>query len=102
MLTREDCIALCDLSEAEIAAIAQHEHVSMVLAAEIAQYLIHLPDGATRIRRIILDDIAEAQKHGQAADARRLKAVLHHFVHDHPAMRAPAHRRPAEGARATS
>ena len=90
MLTREDCIALCDLTEAEIAAVAAHEHVPMVLAAEMGQYLIHLPDGAQRIRRIILDDIAEAEKQGHTADARRLKTVLCHFAHNHPATRARA------------
>ena len=89
MLTQADCIALCDLSEAEIAAIARHEHVPMILAAEIAQYLIQLPDGVVRIRRMILDDIADAKAHGHADEARRLKAVLHHFAHDHPAMRRP-------------
>lgn len=87
MLTREDCLAFCDLTEDEIAAIAAHEHVPMLLAAEMGQYLIHLPDGATRIRRIILDDIAEAEKRGRPAEARRLKAVLHHFAHNHPATR---------------
>ena len=87
MLTREDCLALCDLSEDEIAAIAAHEHVPLLLAAEIGQYLIHLPDGATRIRRIILDDIAAAEAQGHKAEARRLKAVLHHFALDHPCTR---------------
>lgn len=92
MLTREDCLALCDLTEEEIAAIAVHEHVPMILAAEMGQYLIHQPDGATRIRRIILDDIKDAVARGKPAEAKRLKAVLHHFAHDHPCTRrATAH-----------
>ena len=89
MLTREDCIALCDLTEAEIKAIAQHEHVPLLLAAEMGQYLIHRPDGTSRIRRIILDDIAEWEKKGRADQARRLKAVLFHFSRNHPATRHP-------------
>ena len=87
MLTREDCLALCDLNEDEVAAIAAHEHVPLILAAEIGQYLIHLPDGVARIRRIILDDIKEAEANHRAAEAKRLKAVLHHFAHNHPCMR---------------
>lgn len=89
MLTRNDCIALCDLTEDEIKAIAHHEHVPLILAAEIGQYLIEQPDGVTRIRRIILDDIKEAEAQHRREDARRLKAVLHHFARNHPATRAP-------------
>jgi hypothetical protein len=89
MLTRNDCIALCDLTEDEIKAIARHEHVPLILAAEMGQYLIHQPDGITRIRRIILDDIKEAEAKHRTEDVRRLKAVLYHFARNHPATRAP-------------
>lgn len=89
MLTRNDCIALCDLSEDEIKAIARHEHVPLILAAEMGQYLIHQPDGVTRIRRIILDDIEAARAQQRYDDVRRLKAVLYHFARNHPATQAP-------------
>ncbi len=89
MLTRNDCIALCDLTEDEIKAIARHEHVPLILAAEMGQYLIHQPDGITRIRRIILDDIEAARAQHRFDDVRRLKAVLYHFARNHPATRAP-------------
>jgi len=35
MLTREDCLALCELSEDEVAAIAEHEHVPEIVAMEM-------------------------------------------------------------------
>lgn len=89
MLTRDDCIALCDLTEDEIKAIARHEHVPLILAAEMGHYLIHQPDGATRIKRIILDDIEAARAQHRYDDVRRLKAVLYHFARNHPATRAP-------------
>jgi len=89
MLTRDDCIALCDLTEDEIKAIARHEHVPLILAAEMGQYLIHQPDGVTRIRRIILDDIEAARAQQRYDDVRRLKAVLYHFARNHPATQAP-------------
>ena len=89
MLTRDDCLAMCDLTEAEIKAIAQHEHVPLLLAAEMGQYLIHLPGGASRLRRMILDDIAEAEKSGRADQAKRLKAVLYHFARNPPATHPP-------------
>ena len=39
MLTIQDCIALCDLTEDEVEAIAEHEHIPEMLAAELGAYL---------------------------------------------------------------
>ncbi|HEY1385107.1 MAG TPA: hypothetical protein VGF43_15910 [Dongiaceae bacterium] len=92
MLTFDDCVALCELTEEEIAAIAEHEHLPMIVAAELGNYLIHGPDGALRIKRIILDDMQAADR---ARDGRRrltLKLVLRQFVERHPECRS---RRPA-------
>lgn len=89
MLTREDCIGLCDLDEAEIEAIAEHEHVPLIIAAELGNYLVHCDDGVPRIRRMILDDIAHCLTRGEDERARRLKLVLFHFARNHPATGAP-------------
>ena len=35
MLTYQDCVGLCELSEAEIRAIAEHEHLPEVVALEL-------------------------------------------------------------------
>jgi hypothetical protein len=95
MLTFDDCVALCELTEEEIAAIAEHEHLPMIVAAELGNYLIHGPDGALRIKRIILDDMLAANR---VRDSRRrltLKLVLRQFVERHPECqsRRPASRR---------
>lgn len=83
MLTIEDCIALAELTEEEVAAIAEHEHVPEIVAAELGNYLVHDPHGVPKIRRIIVDDIAHARERGDAAGAARLKLVLKHFVATH-------------------
>ncbi len=84
MLTYEDCVGLADLTEEEIDAIAEHEHLPEIVAAELGSYLVHGPDGVPKIKRIILDDIREAEKRGDRAHALKLKAVLKHFVETHP------------------
>lgn len=84
MLTYEDCLALAELTEEEVAAIAAHEHVPEIIAVELGNYLVHDPDGVPRIRQIIADDIAHARERGDAAGAARLKLVLRHFVATHP------------------
>lgn len=88
MLTWEDCLALCELTADEIAAIAEHEHLTQMAAAELGNYLIHSPDGVPKIRRIILDDIAAARTRGDAAHAAKLRLVLKHFVEAHGPARA--------------
>jgi hypothetical protein len=83
MLTFEDCIALSELTDEEIAAIAEHEHLPMIVAAELGNYLIHCADGVPRIERIIADDIVTADRRGNHRHALALKLVLRHFVEHH-------------------
>ena len=83
MLTIEDCIALCGLTEEEVKAIAEHEHMPQILATEMAAYLVETPSGERRIRRMIREDIETAQAHGNHAHAAKLKLVLKHFVEQH-------------------
>lgn len=84
MLTIKDCIALSDLTEAEIGAIAEHEHLPEMVAVEMGHCLAHCPGGPNRIAHIIADDIAEACAHGQVAHAVELMHTLREFVETHP------------------
>lgn len=84
MLTREDCLALCGLDEDVVEAIAEHEHIPEIVAAELGCYLVRSPDGELRIRRIILDDIDAAVAAGNLKRALSLRLVLRHFAKDHP------------------
>jgi len=90
VLTLEDCIALCDLTEEEVAAIAEHEHIPMMVAAELGNYLVHSPEGVPMIRHFIVDDLKAAEARGDAKHVTLLKLVLWHFIQTHP------HNRPAE------
>jgi hypothetical protein len=84
MLTLKDCVAMCDLTDQEVAAIAEHEHLPTIVAAELGNYLIHGPDGVPRIKRMICDDIAAAERRGDRRHALAMKLVLLHFVQHHP------------------
>lgn len=80
MLTLEDCIALSDLTEEEIDAIAEHEHLPEIVAAEFGCYLVHLPGGQQAICAIIHDDIAAARARRDYLHSAKLKLVLRHFI----------------------
>ncbi len=84
MLTYEDCVDFVDLTEEEIDAIAEHEHMPPMVAAEMANYLVHLDEGTPMLRRIILDDIRQARNRGDGERASHLELVLKHFVATHP------------------
>jgi hypothetical protein len=88
MLTLQDCLALCELTDDEVDAIAEHEHVPEIVAAELGNYLVDTPDGRRRIKRIILDDISAALARGNRMHALRLKLVLKTFYDTHPERRA--------------
>lgn len=84
MLTYQDCVGLCELTEDEIRAIAEHEHLPEVVALELGQYLVQSEDGQRQIRRMILDDIEAAEAAGHSEDVLRLKATMQHFIDTHP------------------
>ncbi len=84
MLTYEDCLDMCDLTQAEIDAIAEHEHTDRIQALATAEYLVHNKGGERRIRKMIIDDIRHARAHGNSAHEMELKQVLVHFIKSHP------------------
>ena len=89
MITLEDCIAMCELDEAEILAIAEHEHIPEIAATALAQYLLQQAHGPERIRDMLRDDIRAALARGDRAHARELFMALHHFVICHPEALPP-------------
>lgn len=89
MLTYEDCLGLCDLTEEEVEAIAEHEHLPEIVAAELGSYLVHSAEGVPMIKKIIVEDIEEAERRGDKKHVLQLKMVLKHFIDTHP-NNAPA------------
>ncbi|HUG60705.1 MAG TPA: hypothetical protein VMP03_02605 [Methylomirabilota bacterium] len=85
-ITREDIIGMSGLDEDEVAAIAEHEHLPEVVAAALADYLLHSARGAATIRSMIKDDIRAALERGDEQHASLLFKALHRFVTDHPPM----------------
>ena len=87
MLTYEDCLGICDLTEEEIEAIAEHEHIPEIAAMELGEYLVNSEDGVPKIKKIILDDIKNAENSGDKEHATKLRKILKHFIATHPARK---------------
>lgn len=91
MITLEDCIALCGLTEGEVLAIAEHEHLPEIAATALAQYLLSQKHGTEKVRDMIVDDIRESQRRRSKEHVMALLHVLHHFLRTHPEARPPEH-----------
>jgi len=92
MITLEDCIGFCDLTEEEVLAIAEHEHLSEIAAAALAQFLLSQEHGSEKVRNMIIDDIRQAQlTDGREGKVVMLLHVLHHFLKAHPEARPSDH-----------
>jgi hypothetical protein len=84
MITLQDCIAMCGLTEAEILAIAEHEHIPEIAAAAYGEYLLKQRRGTGKIHVMIVEDIRAALRRGDREHAHELFAALQHFLSVHP------------------
>ena len=91
MITIEDCIGMCGLTEEEVLAIAEHEHLPEIAATAFAQYLLSRAHGTDHVRDMIVDDIRQAQTAGDREHVLTLLHVLHHFLKTHPEATPPQH-----------
>jgi hypothetical protein len=91
MISVEDCIALCGLTEAEVLAVAEHEHLPEIAASALAQYFAKQEHGMEKIRDMIVDDIRAAQQRQDKAHILTLLHVLHHFLKSPPEVCPPQH-----------
>jgi hypothetical protein len=88
VLTLEDCLALCELTEDEVLAIAGHERIPELAATELGHYLVRTPEGELAIKEMIRADIAAALAAGDRMRALALKLVLRDFIVKHPRCEA--------------
>lgn len=83
MLTYEECLALCDLNDDEIDAIAEHEHIEPMIALALGKYMVE-HNASDQIKQYILDDIEMARRQGNSEKMALLTKTLCHFVATHP------------------
>lgn len=90
MITLEDCIALCGLTEEEVLA-TEHEHLPRMASTALAAYLLSQERGSETVRDMIIDDIRRAQLRCDRTHVLTLLHVLHHFLRSHPEARPLDH-----------
>lgn len=87
MLTLKECMDLAGLEVEEIEAIAEHERIPPIVAAELGHCLVATADGRRRIRSMIADDVERARRLGNQHHAAELRRVLSRYLGTHPDCR---------------
>ncbi|OSQ42928.1 hypothetical protein [Marivita geojedonensis] len=84
MITLDDIEDMTCLTRAEIDAIAEHENLPEVNASALADYMMHLHNGAQKVQQMICEDIRDALHKDNLGHAKELYSVLHAFIEAHP------------------
>ena len=84
MISIKDCIDYSDLTEDEVTAIAEHEHLPYVSAAQLACCLAQSQDGTEVLRCLLKDAVCDAASCGHAEALRVAQRAYHQFTSNHP------------------
>jgi len=87
MLSLDDCIAMSGLTEEEVAIVAEHEHLTMMVAAELGYTLLKTPKGVFTLRCHIAEVLERAKLAGNRQKVKHIDRVLTGFNAAHPARR---------------
>ncbi|HRE16368.1 MAG TPA: hypothetical protein PLW86_04765 [Rhodocyclaceae bacterium] len=89
MLSMDDLLDYCELDRDEIAAVAEHEHLPLAVAAELSENLVDTPEGVAQLHQMVLDNIQHAKETGNKQHVRELARAYLHLQKTHP-IRAAA------------
>lgn len=84
MINETDILDMTCLTREQIAAISEHEHIDVVTAAELGEYLMHRHHGPQQVQQMICDDIKAALATHDLDAARGLYKALKLFLAEHP------------------
>jgi hypothetical protein len=87
MISLDECIGMSGLQEDEVAVVAEHEHLPLMVAAELAQTLLETPKGLYSLH-VMFQDRLEALAAGRdRAKERHIAGLYAQFRARHPVPR---------------
>jgi hypothetical protein len=84
MLTLQDCIAFSGLTPDQLDAVACHQHLPAVIAAEWAESVLESEGGIRLVEAVLVEEVACACAQGDRTCAERFRRGLEEFIRDHP------------------
>jgi hypothetical protein len=87
MISLDECIGMSGLQEEEVAVVAEHEHLPLMVAAELAQTLLDTPKGLYALHVMFQDRLAALAAGRDRAKERQLASLYAQFRSRHPVPR---------------
>lgn len=84
MLSLRDCLDFIDLDQETIEIIAEHQHLSSVVATELGNHLVASRPGLLVIHDMHRELIAKAADKGRLEREKELRAVYARFCRKYP------------------
>jgi hypothetical protein len=84
MLSLDECIGMCGLTDDEVAIVAEHRRIPLMAAAQLGYALLRTPKGVFTLRSYFLDVLEQAKLCGKRDKARHVDEVLTRFNAAHP------------------
>ena len=84
MLSIRDCLDYCDLTDEDVAIIAEHHDIPDAAAAQIACGLVQTREGTLMLTQFMLDLVDAAEERGDRAKAKRFRDACARFSAAHP------------------
>ncbi|HZV54910.1 MAG TPA: hypothetical protein VFF82_08220 [Rhodocyclaceae bacterium] len=87
MISLNECIGMSGLQEEEVAVVAEHEHLPLMVAAELAQTLLETPRGLYSLHVMFRDRLAALATGRERVKEHQLAALYAQFRIRHPLPR---------------
>ncbi len=84
MLTLQDCLDYCDLTEDEAELFAEHEHIPTEIAGPLVCGLVQTDEGVKLICECLSDLVSDAMTQGALDRAEHVLHVYAEFRSTHP------------------
>lgn len=84
MISIKDCLDYSDLTEDEVAVIAEHEHLPFAAAVQMACGLAQSKDGNEVLRCLLKNAVCDAEHCGHAEALRVAQRAYMQFISNHP------------------
>jgi hypothetical protein len=84
MISMKDCLDYSDLTEDEVAAIAEHERLPYPCAVELACCLAQSQEGTEVLRCLLKDAVCDAKTCQRPEVLQTARRALKQFVANHP------------------
>lgn len=89
ILSLDECIDFTDLHADTVAAVAEHEGLPPIIAAQMGAELLRTAGGVHRLHRMFRETLEFAARRGRLERARTIEQAYQRFVASHPVPGVP-------------